>query len=183
MHTTPLLSALELHAPYDSKEHAHRNDTIAFIGRHQRAWWQRSTLEGHVTSSAWVLNSSRTHALLLHHAKLNRWLQPGGHLDNADATPADGAIREAREETGLNALQFVSQKLFDVDVHAIPARGPEPAHLHYDLRYLIISSGNALALSDESFAARWIALDELVRTPLEQSIARMADKSLHLEHT
>jgi hypothetical protein len=55
--------------------------------------------------------------------------------------------------------------------------------LHYDLRYLIISSGNALALSDESLAARWIALDELVRTALEQSIARMADKSLHLEHT
>ena len=183
MHTTLVRSALESHAPCDAEERAHCNDTIAFLERYPRAWWQRSTLDGHVTASAWVLNFSRAHALLLHHAKLNRWLQPGGHLDDTDATPADGAMREAREETGLDSLRLESEKIFDVDVHAIPARGSEPAHLHYDLRYLIISSGNALALSDESLAARWIALDELVRTPFERSIARMAEKSLHLEHT
>ena len=179
MHTTLLLSTLESHAPHDAEERAHCNVTIAFLERHPQAWWQRSTLGGHVTSSAWVLNFLRTHALLLHHAKLNRWLQPGGHLDDTDTSPSAGAMREAREETGLDSLLLASENIFDVDVHAIPARGSEPAHLHYDLRYLIISTGNALALSDESLAARWIALDELARAPFERSISRMAEKSLH----
>ena len=179
MCTMNLLSALNSHAPHDAEERAHRDNTIAFVERHPQSWWRRSTLEGHLTSSAWVLNISRTHALLLHHAKLDRWLQPGGHLDDTDASPADGAMREAREESGLAGLQLASENIFDVDVHAIPARGSEPAHLHYDLRYLIISTGNALALSDESLAARWIALDELARAPFERSISRMAEKSLH----
>jgi 8-oxo-dGTP pyrophosphatase MutT (NUDIX family) len=146
-------------------------------------WWRRSTLEGHITASAWVLNAPRTHALLLHHAKLNCWVQPGGHLDDSDASPATGAWREAREETGLKSLQLGDEKLFDVDVHAIPERGTEPAHLHYDLRYLIISSDSLVTLSDESLGARWIALEALAQPPFERSISRMAEKSLNHDPT
>ena len=148
------------------------------MNRHPAVWWKRSTLEGHITGSAWVLNATRTHALLLHHAKLNCWVQPGGHLDDTDASPAAGALREALEETGLPTLQLASENLFDVDVHSIPARAAEPAHLHYDLRYLIISSDSAVTISDESLGARWIALEELIHPDVERSISRMAEKSL-----
>ena len=178
MHTAKLLLALTSHCARDDEERTHQKKIIAFIERNLQRWWQRSTLDGHITASAWVLNATRTHALLLHHAKLNCWLQPGGHLDDGDASPAVGAWREAREETGLAALQLVDEKLFDLDVHGIPARAAEPAHLHYDLRYLIISSDSAVNLSDESLGARWIALHELSRPPFERSIARMAEKSL-----
>ena len=161
----------------------HREKIIEFVERNLRRWWRRSTLDGHITASAWVLNAPRTHALLLHHAKLDCWVQPGGHLDDSDASPAAGACREAREETGLGSLQLVDKNLFDVDVHAIPARGAEPAHLHYDLRYLIISSGSTVTLSDESLGARWILLDELARRPFERSVSRMAEKSLNHDST
>lgn len=183
MHTTTLLSALQFHRAHDGEEDLHRKNIIAFVERNAQRWWRRSTLDGHITASAWVLNGSRSHALLLHHAKLNCWLQPGGHLDDGDASPAAGACREAREETGLNSLQLVDDNLFDVDIHSIPARGAEPAHLHYDLRYLIISPESTVTLSDESLGARWIALDELARLPFERSIARMAEKSLNHDCT
>jgi len=161
----------------------HRQKTIVFIERNLQQWWRRSTHEGHITASAWVLNAPRTHALLLHHAKLNCWVQPGGHLDDSDPSPAGGAWREAREETGLSSLQLVDGNLFDVDVHAIPERGAEPAHLHYDLRYLIISSDSLVTLSNESLGARWITLEALARPPFERSISRMAVKSLNHDST
>ena len=179
MQTATLLAALASHRAHDDEERMHREKIIAFVERNRTRWWQRSTLDGHVTASAWVLNRHRTHALLLHHAKLDCWVQPGGHLDDTDASPAAGAWREAREETGLSSLQQADENLFDVDVHPIPARSAEPAHLHYDLRYLIISPDGAVTISDESLGARWIILDELARPPFERSIARMAEKSLN----
>ncbi len=178
MHTTNLLSALNTFRARDAEEQVHRDQIISFVERNFQHWWKRSTLEGHITGSAWVLNGNRTHALLLHHKKLDCWVQPGGHLDDTDASPAAGALREAHEETGLASLQLTSEKLFDVDVHSIPARGTEPAHLHYDLRYLIISPDSNVTISDESLGARWIALDELTDPTIERSISRMAEKSL-----
>jgi len=181
MQTTKLLSALSALRAFDAGEQTHREQIISFVQRHPSQWWQRATPEGHITGSAWVLNAQRTHALLLHHAKLNCWVQPGGHLDDSDASPAAGALREAVEETGLASLQLASEKLFDVDVHSIPARATEPAHLHYDLRYLIISPDSNVIISDESLGARWMALEELTRPGIERSISRMAEKSLNAE--
>ena len=46
-------------------------------------------------------------------------------------------MREAREESGLTRLRLVSPEIFDVDRHRIPARGAEPEHWHFDVRFLI----------------------------------------------
>jgi 8-oxo-dGTP pyrophosphatase MutT (NUDIX family) len=178
MNTQNLVSLLRLHQAHDIDEQAHRASTLAFVERNGDRWWKRATLDGHVTASAWVVNAARTHALLLHHAKLDRWVQPGGHIDDADASADLAALREAREETGLGYLALAGNRLFDVDVHDIPARGDEPAHLHYDLRYLIISPDVAAKISGESLEARWMAMTELAGAKHERSIARMAEKTL-----
>ncbi len=184
MHAEHLLAALRMHRTHDADEARHVADTIAFILRHLTGtWWHRSTLEGHVTASAWVVDDAREHALLLHHAKLNRWLQPGGHLDAGDATAAHGALREALEETGLPGLAMPSPELFDVDVHAIAARRIEPAHLHYDLRYLIISPERDARISGESLGAKWLPIDTIVAGGFESSITRMALKTKQQKRT
>ena len=166
---------------------------IRFVLSHPHNWWMRTTEAGHVTGSAWVVNQAHTHALLLHHAKLDLWVQPGGHLDDSDIRPAAGAMREAGEETGMQKLAFASasgdafgsDRLFDVDIHSIPARagkaGPEPRHLHYDARYLIITTDERASISAESRDAKWISLEELAHPSRERSIARMAEKSLRLK--
>ena len=84
MHTEALLAQLHAHVAFDVEEEIHRQKIIAFVERQPRQWWRRSTLEGHVTASAWVINVATTHALLLHHAKLDCWVQPGGHIDDSD---------------------------------------------------------------------------------------------------
>ena len=62
--------------------------------------FDRGSMSGHVTGSAFVVDPRRDLILLVHHAALDRWLQPGGHVD-AEEEPGDGAAREVWEETGL----------------------------------------------------------------------------------
>ena len=179
--TDSFLQQLRGHKAINASEETYRLDTISFVEHHRHGWWQRSNLVGHVTAAAWVVNAQHTQALLLHHAKLDRWLQPGGHIDDTDNSPADGALREAMEETGLPALSLADLNLFDVDVHTIPQRLDEAAHLHYDARYLVVTKNSNVTLGNESLGFRWIALDEIANSNVDESIMRLAKKTLLLE--
>ncbi len=176
--THDFINALRTHSAIDATEEKYRLDTISFIERHPNSWWQRSTVEGHVTAAAWLLNAARTHALLLHHTKLDRWLQPGGHLDDTDGSPAQGALREAMEETGIPGLALDTATLFDIDVHLIPARNNEAAHLHYDARYVVLADETNVSLNSESLGARWLTLHDIAASRMDESIVRLAKKNL-----
>ena len=85
--------------------------------------------------------------LLAHHRELERWLQPSGHSDGDPDTLAV-AMREAREESGLD-VRALDNAIFDIDVHRIPARGREPAHFHFDVRFLVQAKHDRFRVSDE----------------------------------
>jgi len=139
--------------------------------------FKRSLLEGHVTGSAWIIDGPHKHCLLTHHKKLDRWLQLGGHADG-DGNTVRVATREALEESGLKSLQLVSMEIFDLDIHRIPARGHEPEHDHYDVRYLFETSRDELfKVSDESHDLAWVPLAEIESVTTEASILRMVEKT------
>ncbi len=187
MQSNSIISALLAYSPLEESDNQYRLDIISHIQKYPESWWQRGTLAGHVTASAWIVNREKTSVLFLHHRKLNKWLQPGGHLDDTDLSPAQGALREAIEETGIKNLSLLDWQnapenppIFDVDVHPIPARGDEPSHFHYDVRYEIAlpaSDSEAVLISNESLGFRWFSLDEISREH-EPSLARMAKKTL-----
>ena len=139
----------------------------------------RTLSVGHLTGSAWVMNESGTHVLLLHHRKLEKWLQPGGHADG-DCNLRRVAEREVSEETGVRHLTPALNTIFDLDIHTIPARGDEPAHQHYDLRYAFIAQDGESSLTgnEESNDVRWVALSELENFTREESVLRMRSKWL-----
>ena len=139
--------------------------------------FERSLTVGHVTGSAWILDRERAFALLTHHRKLDKWLQPGGHADG-DPDILRVAMWEAREESGLDEIRSVSEEIFDVDIHAIPARGREAAHLHYDVRFVLEADRNApLEVSEESRSLAWVPLDRIAQLNPEESITRMVAKT------
>ena len=78
-----------------------------------------------------------THAVLIHHRNLDRWLHLGGHIAVEDASKR-AAAREVVEETGFAQFLANGEKnpLFDLDIHLIPVRSDVPEHVHYDLRFL-----------------------------------------------
>jgi len=138
--------------------------------------FQRTHLPGHITGSSWIINSDTTKVLLVHHAKLNRWLQPGGHADGDDNVMRV-ALREAEEETGVKNFSVLNKEIFDLDIHIIPDRKDFPQHLHYDIRYLIqANDADEVIVSEESHDVKWISLDELEHYNNETSILRLKQK-------
>ncbi|MCS7042057.1 MAG: NUDIX hydrolase [Bryobacteraceae bacterium] len=173
---TLLLAALRAHSPWDAREASMLARIAAFVETHENCF-ERTLLEGHVTGSAWVVNPERTHALLVHHRRLDRWLQPGGHCDGSPDVLGT-ALREVLEETGIHARP-VSEAIFDVDAHDIPARGAEPAHVHYDIRYLAEAPLSCQpVVSPESREVRWVPLEEIARLGTDASVLRLVEKTL-----
>lgn len=176
MHRVPFLSLLENYAALHPDERASCDRYIDFV-KTQPDCFERSLQIGHVTASAWILDTTGGSVLLTHHRKLDRWLQLGGHVDGCPDVLA-GAAREAREESGLNLLEPVSAELFDLDIHPIPARDDEPEHLHYDARFLFRTTGDEdFTISDESHNLAWVPLARLGEYSSEASMRRMAAKS------
>jgi 8-oxo-dGTP pyrophosphatase MutT (NUDIX family) len=155
--------------PADAKEEADRRAMLAFLDGLPQPF-SREQHGAHFTASALVVDPAGERTALVHHAKLDIWVQPGGHLDPDDATVAGAALREVREELGLDG-QLAHDGAQHLDIHEIPARGGFPAHLHLDIRFLVVAEGD-LTLSDESHEVRWVELDEARRLG-DASVARL----------
>lgn len=149
-----------------------------------RCLWRDNFTPGHFTGSAWVVNPAHTHALLLNHPKLNKWIQFGGHADgNADLLEV--ALRELEEESGytLHHVTTAPQEIFDIDVHYYPARSrngvEEPGHLHYDVRFVVeIDHILPIPGSAENQVMKWFTLDDAVKiVEAENSVQRMLAKT------
>ena len=145
------------------------------------AYIDRKNFDGHATASALVLNDAGE-LLLIEHQFLRRWLQPGGHIDAADASARAAALREVEEEVGLPAARLTpfpsgDAGPVDLDSHDIPVsvKKGEAAHVHHDFRYAFRLTGPAeLAARIEEVAGyRWVPLD---RVEGDASLVRAAAK-------
>ena len=174
-----LLQSLKSYNPSDYKEQKYKKEIISFVEKHSDCF-ERTLLIGHITASAWLLNKDETKALMLHHTKLDRWFQLGGHCDGDSDTLAV-SIKEAQEESGINSIEALSKEIFDIDVHLIPARPNEPEHYHYDIRYLLkVTSDEKVIQNRESKALRWISKNPKDLPTEEISVTRMFYKWINL---
>lgn len=123
-------------------------------------------------ATTYIIDEERV--LLVFHKKLKKWLPPGGHLD-PNETPAEGARREAFEETGLE-IEFIKQENVWVErwnansferpylclVEEVPAFNDIPAHQHIDFIYLAKPCGGQEKQNHiETDGLRWFTLEEV----------------------
>ena len=175
MHRENLLELLEEYQPTYAKEKKFKQQIIAFIKTNEDCF-ERSLDIGHITASAWLLDKSGDNALLMHHAKLDKWLQPGGHADG-DSDALAVAIKEAQEESGIQDIKAVDNQIFDIDIHLIPANSKDKEHFHYDVRFLLqVQSDEKLQINEESKELRWVSKNRANLPTNEDSITRMFDK-------
>lgn len=146
--------------------------------------FERSSMAGHVTSSAAVLNPAGTKILLIDHAFLQKWLPPGGHYE--DGTLWESALREVAEETGVvdaapHPWSLENGIPLDIDSHGIPARPSknEGAHVHHDFRFVAVAPEHPelQAQLDEVHAAKWMPVDALLASP-DSAVQRLHKKLL-----
>lgn len=153
-----------------------RDQILAFCTEHPDAL-HRSCAPGHLTGSALVVSAAGDRVLLIHHKKLGRWLQPGGHADG-EGNLAHVALKEASEETGILNLQVIPT-VVDVDIHEIPARGDDPTHLHHDVRFVVVAPEDAQARPNhETIGARWIDAADADRLIESDELRRLVRNGL-----
>lgn len=180
MNRNDLTRELSTYRAYTKEEEVFQLHLLNLLEQEKDCFYRR-LLHGHITGSAWIISPGGEKVLLLHHRKLDKWLQPGGHADGEENV-ASVAEREAREETGLRSIRLLRPEFFDLDVHRIPARKQEPEHLHYDIRYLFTAlPEEPLQQNSESKGLAWVPLEEVASfTAHNTSISRMVDKTREL---
>lgn len=179
MHRKPFLDLLEnYHTSLPDEMHMHQQ-VIDFV-KNNPDCFKREFAPGHITASVWIVNPTFTKVLMTHHAKINLWLQPGGHCDG-DSDVLAVAQKELKEETGLSKYE-IKPTIFDVDVHEIAAYKNDPTHLHYDIRFLTIADdSHDIIISDESHDLKWFTLVEAQEQNANRSIVRMIEKTIPMQ--
>jgi 8-oxo-dGTP pyrophosphatase MutT (NUDIX family) len=186
MHRDPVITLLTAYREANPSETEVADRILALVNSRSDCF-DRTCRPGHLTGSAWVVSPDGERHLLLHHRKLDKWLQPGGHADG-QTDLAEVALREAVEETGLQSLRVVSDSygvaVLDLDVHDIPARyAPdgsliEDGHEHHDVRFLFQADADeSLCINDESHALRWCTPEEVQSLTQEWSVLRLLEKA------
>lgn len=169
------------HAPFDDNEARHLQAMHRLAANDDAIFTREHYEPGHFTASAFVVSPNGDSILLVHHPKLERWLQPGGHVEVTDDDLIGAARREATEETGIADLALIGDGIFDVDVHVIPARKAEPEHRHFDVRFLFRAGTRELTLEDGIQGAQWVPLHEVTVENSDSSVARAVAKLLNEE--
>ncbi len=155
----------------DERSHA----AAAALLRGGDVMWRRTDFEpGHFTASGFVVSPDGESLLLILHGKLGRWLQPGGHIDPDDSTAGVAARREVLEETGVGDLRALADGPVRIDVHEIPARDPDPKHLHFDLGFGFQAAGEDIGPLDEVADAKWVRFEHLDRYLVDEAVVQGA---------
>lgn len=173
-----LIALLTAYEPTDAEEQDYRSRMLDLAAAAHDPFRRTHYVPGHFTASGFVLHPGGDRILLVHHALLGIWVQPGGHIDPADRSMIDAARREIVEETGLTDMTPAAEGLVDVDIHEFGASGDQPDHLHYDVRFAFVASEDALAPNTEVLEAVWVGLDDLAGLGVDRSVTRPAAKLL-----
>jgi len=132
---------------------------------------------GHLTASALVLDHDSTHVLLTLHPRVGRWIQLGGHCEDTDATLVDAALREAREESGVQQLH-IDPEVLHLDTHPVTCSLGVPTR-HLDIRFLVRAERSAeIVRSVESVDLRWWPVDALPDSAAQDTVAELVGVAL-----
>ena len=175
MDRNSLISLLKEHKTENQEEEQMRIDTLAFVSDHENCF-ERTLEIGHVTASGWIVSEDTSKVLLMHHRKLNKWFQPGGHCDG-DPDVRQVARKEVEEETGLQDFYLADAAIFDVDIHLIPDNSKEKSHYHYDIRFLFKADAEKPIQGNiESREVKWISIGDVAEYNDSESLLRMSRK-------
>lgn len=163
------------YTPDCSEEQVYKEKMIELL-KASDTCFLRSCRVGHFTASAFLLNKNKSHVLMMHHTKLDKWMQLGGHCDG-DTDVHAVAIKEAQEESGIDQIKLLSEAIFDIDIHLIPSNSKDEAHYHFDIRFILHAYENDNFVQNrESKELRWIPVNAKETLSDSTSVNRMFQK-------
>ena len=130
---------LKAYPPWNEQERQDQVLILDFLRKNPDAFY-RTNLLAHMTASAWVVNPQRSKVLMVYHRLYDSWSWAGGHADGEEDLLAV-ALREVREETGVQRLRPVTEEIYSLEVLTVDGHEKHgryvPSHLHLNVTYLL----------------------------------------------
>lgn len=170
-----LTSLMQNFTPHDAVEQTDKVQILSFLAQTSDALTRENTL-GHFVGSAFIVNPARDRAVMVYHNIFQGWIFPGGHADG-DADLLRVAMREAKEETGLDVTPLLDGKIFGAKVDPIEQHfkhgKPVSAHLHFNVIYLLEADDRQPLQyrAEESQGAKWFSLADFTNPELVVPLA------------
>lgn len=167
-----LIRQLGEYKPYNEQEARDRDAILAFLSSDVVDPYSRENLTAHMTASSWIVNSARTKVLMVYHNLYDSWSWTGGHADG-ERDMLHVALKEAREETGVEHIRPISADIFSVECLTVDGhekRGQYvPSHIHMNITYLLeADEKDTLHICEgENSGVKWFALDDAPRASSE----------------
>ena len=174
MHRQSLKNLLNQYQPIYQEEQFVKNQMLDLLSNCPDCF-ERSCRVGHFTASSWLVNKDLSKILLIHHKKLDQWIQLGGHCDG-DSDIRKVALKEACEESGIDDIKILEENIFDIDMHLIPQIKQDAPHYHFDVRFLLQANNDKLTINEEAHSLEWFAPDKKKLPTSSPSILRMLEK-------
>jgi 8-oxo-dGTP pyrophosphatase MutT (NUDIX family) len=161
-----ILEQIQNYKPINDQEKKDKEVFLKYLNTFDN-YLERENEYGHMCSSAFVLNKERTKILMIHHNIYNSWGWLGGHCDG-DSDFLHVAIKEVKEESGLEQVTPLSEEIFTLDT--LPVLGHTkrgkyvPAHVHLSVAYLLEADENQEIhiQEEENSGVKWIPIKEMV---------------------
>lgn len=166
-----LLEELERYIPWNEQERRDREELLRRL-RAGEALYTRDNRSAHLTASAWVVSPDRRRVLMAYHNLYNSWAWLGGHADG-ERDLLSVALREAREESGLEHVRPLSERIYSLEILTVDGhekRGEYvSSHLHLNVTYLLEAdpAEPVQCKPDENSRVGWFPLAEAVAASSE----------------
>ena len=178
-----IVEEIEKYRPCNEQEQRDKAVILAFLENNEDAFL-RSNLLAHMTASSWIVNPERTKTLMVYHNLYDSWSWTGGHADG-ETDLLSVALREAREETGIEHVRPLSPEIFSLEVLTVDGhekRGEYvPSHLHMNVTYLLEAeeSDTLHVCREENSGVAWFTLEEALKASSEPWFVERIYKKLN----
>lgn len=178
-----LKEQIEGYIPYNEQEEKDKQTMLQYINRFDNVLTRENEF-GHFTASSWVVNKERTKILMIYHNIYQSWAWPGGHADG-ESNLLNVAIREVKEETGVNHVKVLSNDIFSLEIVGVDGhvkRGNYvSSHVHLNVTYLLeVDEKEALTIKeDENSGVKWIKIEDIEKVSNEKWIREKIYRKLN----
>jgi 8-oxo-dGTP pyrophosphatase MutT (NUDIX family) len=167
--------------PTNEQESQDKKIILDYIEKFPDNLLTRENEFAHITSSGFIMNKSLDKVLMIHHNIRNTWAWTGGHVDG-DTDFLHVAIKEAKEETGINTVIALSENIVSIDI--LPVYGHMrrnkyvSAHLHLSVAYVLIASEDETLIinADENSDVKWFSLDKFTENYFDEKDVYLYNK-------
>lgn len=165
---------IEKYIPYNEQEESDKRLMLEYINTFDDVLTRENKM-CHFTASNWIVNKERTKILMIYHNIYKSWAWTGGHADG-DNDLLHVALKEAKEETGLNNLQLLSDGIYGLQILTVDShikRGKFiSSHLHLDCCFLFEANeeDELIIKEDENSGVKWVDINETTKITNEEKM-------------